>query len=35
MGDDQQLNKAIDVIKEQLKNYKPAPPIPAFPVHQQ
>ncbi len=30
-GDDQQLNKAIEVIKEQLKNYKPMPPIPAPP----
>ena len=30
-GDDQQLNKAIEVIKDQLKNYKPMPPIPAPP----
>lgn len=27
-GTDQQLNKAIEVIKEELKNYKPLPPIP-------
>ncbi|MCX6258836.1 MAG: PDZ domain-containing protein [Bacteroidia bacterium] len=30
-GEDQQLNKAIDVIKEELKDYKPLPPIPAPP----
>lgn len=30
-GEDQQLNKAIEVILEQLKNRKPAPEIPAFP----
>ncbi len=27
-GEDDQLNKAIEVILEQLKNYKPLPPIP-------
>ena len=32
-GIDQQLNKAIEVIKEQLKNFKPVPPIPPYPVH--
>lgn len=32
-GIDQQLNKAIEVIKEQMKNYKPVPPIPPYPVH--
>jgi len=30
-GDDQQLNKAIEVILEQLKNYKEPPPIPPYP----
>lgn len=30
-GEDQQLNKAIEVILEQLKDLKPAPEIPAFP----
>ncbi len=30
-GDDQQLNKAIEVILEQLKNYKEQPPIPPYP----
>ena len=30
-GDDQQLDKAIEVIMEQLKDYKPMPEIPAFP----
>lgn len=30
-GEDAQLNKAIEVVKEQLKNYKPLPPIPAAP----
>ena len=35
MGDDQQLTKAIEVIKKQLKDYKPAPPIPPYPVQQQ
>jgi tricorn protease len=30
-GDDEQLNKAIEVILEQLKDYKPLPEIPAFP----
>lgn len=29
MGEDQQLNKAIEVIMEQLKDRKPLPPIPA------
>lgn len=32
-GIDQQLNKAIEVIKEQMKRSKPIPPIPAYPVH--
>lgn len=31
MGIDDQLNKAIEVIKEQLKNYKPLPGIPQAP----
>ena len=31
LGIDDQLNKAIEVAKEQLKNYKPLPPIPAAP----
>ncbi len=30
-GEDQQLEKAIEVIKEQMKNYKDLPPIPEFP----
>ena len=30
-GEDQQLNKAIEVILEQMKDYKPLPEIPAFP----
>lgn len=30
-GEDQQLNKAIEVILEQMKDYKPQPEIPAFP----
>ncbi len=30
-GEDQQLNKAIEVILEQLKDFKPVPEIPAFP----
>ncbi len=30
-GDDQQLDKAIEVILEQLKDYKPLPVIPPFP----
>lgn len=30
-GEDQQLNKAIEVILEQMKAYKSAPEIPAFP----
>ncbi len=30
-GIDQQLNKAIEVIMEQLKNYKEPPPIPPYP----
>jgi|AntAceMinimDraft_17_1070374.scaffolds.fasta_scaffold00250_3 tricorn protease len=30
-GEDQQLNKAIEVILEELKNYKGLPPVPAFP----
>jgi tricorn protease len=30
-GTDDQLNKAIEVIKEEMKNYKPLPPIPAGP----
>ncbi|PLX07594.1 MAG: protease [Marinilabiliales bacterium] len=30
-GEDQQLNKAIEVILEQLKNFKPLPEIPPFP----
>ena len=30
-GEDQQLNKAIEVVMEQLKNYKPLPKIPPFP----
>lgn len=30
-GEDQQLNKAIEVIMEQLKDYKPLPEIPAYP----
>ncbi len=32
-GIDQQLNKAIEVIKEELKNAKPVPPIPPYPIH--
>jgi tricorn protease len=32
MGDDEQLNKAIEVIKSKIKDYKYLPPvIPAFP----
>jgi tricorn protease len=31
LGIDDQLNKAIEVAKEQLKNYKPLPPVPAAP----
>ncbi len=31
MGIDDQLNKAIEVAKELIKNYKPLPPIPAGP----
>jgi tricorn protease len=31
MGIDDQLNKAIEVAKDELKNYKPLPPIPAAP----
>lgn len=30
-GEDEQLNKAIEVILEQLKDYKPLPDIPPFP----
>lgn len=30
-GEDEQLNKAIEVILEQLKDYKPLPNIPAYP----
>ncbi len=30
-GEDQQLNKAIEVILEQIKDYKPLPEIPAYP----
>jgi tricorn protease len=30
-GKDQQLEKAIEVIMEQLDQYKPVPPIPEFP----
>ncbi len=30
-GIDDQLNKAIEIAKEQLKNYKPLPPVPAPP----
>jgi len=30
-GEDEQLNKAIEVILEQLKDYKPLPEIPAYP----
>jgi len=30
-GEDQQLNKAIEVILEQMKDYKPKPVIPTFP----
>ncbi len=30
-GEDQQLNKAIEVILEQLKDYKPLPEIPPYP----
>ena len=30
-GEDAQLNKAIEVILEELKNYKPLPPIPSAP----
>ncbi len=30
-GEDQQLNKAIEVILKQMKNTKPVPPIPPFP----
>ena len=30
-GEDQQLNKAIEVVMEQLKSYKPLPEIPPFP----
>jgi len=30
-GDDQQLDKAIEVVLEQMKNVKPIPPIPPFP----
>ena len=30
-GEDQQLNKAIEVILEQMKDYKPKPEIPTFP----
>ncbi len=32
-GDDQQLDKAIQVIMQRLKDYKPQPPIPPYPVH--
>jgi hypothetical protein len=31
VGIDNQLDKAIEVAKEQLKNYKPLPPIPVAP----
>jgi tricorn protease len=31
LGIDDQLNKAIEIAKEQLKNYKPLPPIPVAP----
>ena len=31
LGEDTQLNKAIEVILEELKNYKPLPPIPEAP----
>ncbi len=31
MGEDAQLNKAIDVILEQIKSYKGIPPIPPAP----
>ncbi|MFA8298803.1 MAG: S41 family peptidase [Hyphomicrobiales bacterium] len=31
IGEDQQLDKAIEVIKEELKNWKPLPEAPAFP----
>ncbi len=30
-GEDEQLNKAIEVVLEQLKNYKPLPEIPDYP----
>ena len=30
-GEDQQLNKAIEIVLEQMKNTKPVPPIPPFP----
>jgi len=30
-GEDEQLNKAIEVILEQLKDYKPLPEIPDYP----
>ncbi len=30
-GEDEQLNKAIEVILEQLKDYKPVPDIPSYP----
>ena len=30
-GEDQQLNKAIEVIMQELKDYKPVPPPPPFP----
>lgn len=32
LGNDAQLNKAIEVLKEELKNYKPLPGVPADPV---
>lgn len=32
LGKDAQLEKAVDVLKEELKNYKPLPPTPAAPV---
>ncbi|MCB9002346.1 MAG: PD40 domain-containing protein [Bacteroidales bacterium] len=31
MGQDDQLNKAIEVVKDELKDYKPLPPVPAAP----
>lgn len=30
-GIDDQLNKAIELANEQIKNYKPLPPVPAAP----